>query len=154
MLNFQIVKNVHDGKTYSISIIPTKKQMAIPSAPEYRHLLPPTVFNLIFEAAIYAKRPKVFSKPLLVIHVDDGYGAPKDAMSSLANIGAKIQHPRMSEEDFTKLILALVADEIIPNLFNNETSVYKKYGYTSLEYDIWSIWFWQKIRHIFLLRQL
>jgi hypothetical protein len=158
MANHQAVKNVHDGKTYSISIVSTKKRITIPPLPEHRNLIPPTIFNLLFEAAIYVHNPKVTSRPLLVIHVDDGYGPPKDDMGklllSLANNASKKQHPRMSEDEFTKLVLALAANETITNLYENKTSVYEKYGYVSLEHDIWSIWFWKKIRHIFLLRLL
>jgi hypothetical protein len=160
MAKYQIVNNIHDDRIYSISIVPTNKKISIPSSmPEYKNILPPIVFNhLIFEAAIYSNKPKIISKPILVIHVDDGYGVPKTDLEKLIHSRVvnrdEFLKPHISEVEFTTFILNIVSNENIINLSDDKASVYSKHGYVALRHDIWSIWFWQNINHIFLLRDL
>ena len=134
MANYQTVKNLTDGKNYFISIVPTNKRFVFePEIPGFG----PIIFkHLISEAAIYAGKPRVFSKPILVIHVD-GYKLTADEFRAFVNS-----------------IVSLVTNETLASLYDGGwENIYEKYGYVALRRDIWSIWFWQKIKHIFLRKK-
>lgn len=140
-----IVKNKFDNNDYRVSIVPVHKRVSIPNAfkrganqNEFVNMMgaidsePERFDNIIFEAAIFSK--KNFYKPLFIIELD---GIQKDD----------------TEEKFKKLISHIVTNERIEDLRNFQdelSSVYRKYGFVAIRWDMWQLLFLSKIRVIFI----
>jgi len=136
-----ILKNKFDGNDYRVSIVPVRKRASIPdplrkAIPKqyWRSMgLKPICFdNIIFEAAIYPR--KKFFKPLFSIELDDGYSK------------------KTTEEEFTKFIHHIIANEKIEDLMNGVLEIYKKYGFVATEHDMWQLFLLRKIRIVFILK--
>ena len=96
-------------------------------------MLEPTRFdNIIFEAAIFPK--KNFFKPLFAIELDDG------------------RSKKMTEEEFTKFVHHIIANEKIEDLMNGVLDTYSKYGFMASEHDMWQLFLLSKIRIGFIFK--
>jgi hypothetical protein len=122
MSSAPVIKNKFDGNDYRVSIIPARKRASIPN-PLERALsdmagekkivfkLARLYFdNIIFEAAIFPKK-RIF-KPLFIIALNDGYSK------------------QMTEEEFTKFVHHIMANEKTEDLMNGVSDIYEKYGST------------------------
>jgi len=128
MASYKTVKNSIDNKDYFISIIPTNKRVVTSSSK------PP--YDLSFEAAIFAGRPKIsriFRKPILVIQ--------------------KLFDEVVTESKFTQFIYSLVSNENMVDLQKGSYSIYEKYGYVAVPHDFYYIFWFSKIRHIIILKK-
>ncbi len=140
-----VIKNKFDGNDYRVSIVPVHKRASVPSPivsffpggafseNTGENILEPTSFdNIIFEAAIFPK--KKFFKPLFSIELDDGYSK------------------KMTEEEFTKFVHHIIANEKIADLMNGVLDVYNKYGFMAIEHDMWQLFFLSKMRIVFIFK--
>ena len=51
----------------------------------------------------------------------------------------------MSEDEFTKFVHHLIANEKIEDLRNGENGIYKKYGFIATEHDMWQLLLLRKL---------
>lgn len=134
------VRNKFDGCDYLLSVVHVRKRIMIPRDFNGISFPPMKLENITCEGAVYPYRPtnflrQVFSKPVLVVNLDDGLG-------------------RITQDDFAKFLEALIRDEGIPNLLDEGRSyqIYRKYGFESATKEIWSLFLLSRIRHAFIFQ--
>ncbi len=125
------ITNKFDSKQYRVSIIPTHKLISIPSGFGFGRM---DEWLIIFQAAIY-RANKIPYKPLFVINFGRGIGGIK-------------------KEELENLVSRIISNEKIGELINESTNVYSKYGFLSRRYDMWSLFTFSKIKHIFLVENV
>jgi hypothetical protein len=136
------VRNKIDGCDYLLSVVAVRKRILIPRDFNGVPFPPMKLENITFQGAVYAQTQpsllrQVFSKPVLVVNLEDGLG-------------------RVAREDFESFLGALIRDECIQDLLDEEGSyqVYRKYGFESATKDIWSLFLLSKIRNAFVFHAL
>jgi hypothetical protein len=91
--------------------------------------------HITIQAAVYAQSRHMFSKPLVVVNVNDPRG-------------------RIERADFQEFMRALLREESIEDLTNESTSstIFHKYGFESLIQDIWSVFLLRRVRNVFIFQ--
>lgn len=56
------------------------------------------------------------------------------------------------EQEFHKVICTIIQQEKITDLVDEGSVVFSNYGYLNHQQDIWSLWQFKKVKHIFLLQ--
>jgi hypothetical protein len=134
------VRNKFDGCDYLLSVVRVRKRITISRDFNGVPFPPMKLEHITLQGAIYEHRPasflrQVFSKPVLVVNLEDRLG-------------------RVAREDFENLLEALIADESIPDLLDEERSyqIYRKYGFESATKAIWSLFLLSRIGNAFIFQ--
>ncbi len=165
-MNSVIIKNKFDSNDYRISIIPVRKSASIPDSwAEFypagsnpvredtgENVLKPRRFDSIFEAAIFKKGG--FWKPLFFIEygstIDPVVENLKNLTESMLKRKINLAEDKITEEEFTKSIHHIIANENIDDAKNGVSDLYSKYGFVATKHDMWQLFFLSKTRIIFI----
>jgi hypothetical protein len=126
----QKVKNRHDGCLYYVSVVNRRKTLTIRKELPGGYLAFNLDFNFRYEAAIWKKRPiPVFSKPLVIVNLDDG-----------------TRQPSITKEEFSTLVELVLRDEPIEHLLSDDRpyNMFEKYDVLSVQNVVGEL-FWGKI---------
>jgi hypothetical protein len=121
----QTVTNRHNGCLYYVSAIHRQKKLTIRKELMEGDLAFNLTFNFKYEAAIWNKRPiPLFSKPLLVMDLDDG-----------------TLQPSITKEEFSTLVELVLRDESIERLLGDDRTndIFEKYDVLAVQKCRWRI---------------
>ncbi len=114
--------------------------MTLPVADDIEVSLPPIrLENITLQAAVYEPKTsflkQILSKPVLVVNVDD----PSEQISG---------------EEFSEFMRKLIENERMDELLAESGSdeIYKRYGFQSVDKNIWSLFHLSKIKNAFVFR--
>ena len=128
-------RNMFNGKSYGISIVPVHKSVSIPNPnPRIGGEFMMPFNNIYLEAAIFNEGG--FFKPFLLIELNHVCGE------------------RITEDDFRKFIFHIMANEQIddPVNFEGMCDIFSKYGFFAQSHEIWQLFYLRKIKMIFIFK--